>query len=218
MPPAQCEWTWHVTRCENKSEWYCKEGNNSHNRIWKDSRWVRRVALSPGRRQGGWHAVWSPWHSYWCWCFVDFTGCKSKLPTTPSLGSIYLLEWLIELRKPVYSWDYWFISKDIKGCKPTARRRAAEGRASEQGGTWQGLGSPTEKLSEPHHLGFMWNLCYTGTTDQIMIKSSATESTSSPSSPWRWGGGAESSTPFLVCSPGNQSPHFQESPHQTQLW
>lgn len=41
-----------------------------------------------------------------------------------------------------------------------------------------GLGS-FEKLSEPHHLGFMWNLRYTGTTDQIMIKSSATESTSS---------------------------------------
>ena len=121
-----------------------------------------------------------------------------------SLGLIHLLEWLIELRKPVYSWDYWFISKDIKGCKPTARRRAAEGWAPEQSDTWKGLGSPTEKFSEPHHLGFVWSLCYTGTTDQIMIKSSATESTSSTSSPWRLGGGAERSTPFLVCSPGNQ--------------
>ena len=39
----------------------------------------------------------------------------------PSLGSINLLELLTELRKYIYSLDYWFIIKDIKGYKSTAR-------------------------------------------------------------------------------------------------
>ena len=40
---------------------------------------------------------------------------------TPSLGSINLPQWLTELRKPVYSLDYKFITKDIKKYEPTAR-------------------------------------------------------------------------------------------------
>ena len=43
------------------------------------------------------------------------TGYKSEVPTTPSLGLINLLEQLIELRKPIYSLNDWFVSKDIKG-------------------------------------------------------------------------------------------------------
>ena len=42
---------------------------------------------------------------------------------TPSLGSINLLEQLTELRKPVYSIDYRFITKDIKEYKSAAKWR-----------------------------------------------------------------------------------------------
>ena len=44
-----------------------------------------------------------------------------ETPTTPTLGSINFPEWLIALRKPVYSLDYWFVTKDIKGYESTAR-------------------------------------------------------------------------------------------------
>ena len=38
-------------------------------------------------------------------CYLCFwpTGCKSEVPTTPSVGSLHLLEQLIDLRKPVHS-------------------------------------------------------------------------------------------------------------------
>ena len=49
------------------------------------------------------------------------TGYKTEVPTTPSLGLINLLEWLTELRKHIYSLDYWFIAKDTKGYESTAR-------------------------------------------------------------------------------------------------
>ena len=39
------------------------------------------------------------------------TDYKLKVPTTPSSGSIHLLEGLTELRKSVYLLDYWFIVK-----------------------------------------------------------------------------------------------------------
>ena len=39
------------------------------------------------------------------------TDYKLKVPTTPSSGSIHLLEGLAELRKSVYLLDYWFIVK-----------------------------------------------------------------------------------------------------------
>ena len=40
---------------------------------------------------------------------------------TPSLGSINVQEQITELRKPVCSLDYWFITKDIKGYELTPR-------------------------------------------------------------------------------------------------
>ena len=42
------------------------------------------------------------------------TGYKSEVPMTPSLGWMELLEQLIELKKPIYSLTYQFITKDIK--------------------------------------------------------------------------------------------------------
>ena len=46
-------------------------------------------------------------------CYLCFcpTGYKSGVPTTPSLGSLNLLEQLTELRNPIYSLDYRFIIK-----------------------------------------------------------------------------------------------------------
>ena len=41
--------------------------------------------------------------------------CKSELPMTPSLGLINLQGQVEEPRKQVYSLDYWFITKYIKG-------------------------------------------------------------------------------------------------------
>ena len=52
-------------------------------------------------------------------------GYKSEVPVTSSLGSIHLLEWLIYLRKPAYSLDYWFTTKENKGYKSTNRWSAA---------------------------------------------------------------------------------------------
>ena len=52
---------------------------------------------------------------------------------TPSLGSINLPQCLTELRKPVYSLDYKFITKDIKRYEPTARWRETQGQIPDKG-------------------------------------------------------------------------------------
>lgn len=53
------------------------------------------------------------------------TSYKSDVPTTPSFGLINLLQLLAEFRKSVYSLDYHFITKDIKGYKSIARWKDA---------------------------------------------------------------------------------------------
>ena len=47
-------------------------------------------------------------------CTSDWLAIKSEVPMTLSLGSMKLLEQLIELKKPIYSLAYQFITKDIK--------------------------------------------------------------------------------------------------------
>ena len=48
-------------------------------------------------------------------CFWS-TSYRLEVPIAPTAsGSINMLEQLIELRKPVYSLDYWFITKHVKG-------------------------------------------------------------------------------------------------------
>lgn len=85
---------------------------------------------------------------------------KSEIPTIPSIGSINLLEWLIELRKPIYSLGYPFITKDIKRYESTARWRDTQGEVSNIGtcvlmesGAWYSgrrkhSDSPTWKLCQ----------------------------------------------------------------------
>ena len=46
---------------------------------------------------------------------------KSEVSMTTSLGLVNLLEQFTELRKHIYSLEYWFITKDIKGYKSTVR-------------------------------------------------------------------------------------------------
>lgn len=46
-------------------------------------------------------------------CGSDRFNYKSEVPATLALDSVTFLEWLIELRNPVYSLDYWFMTKDM---------------------------------------------------------------------------------------------------------
>lgn len=57
---------------------------------------------------------------------------NQKFPRPP-LGSINLLEQITEFRKPAYSPDYQFITKEIKGCESAARRRDAWGKVLNKG-------------------------------------------------------------------------------------
>lgn len=46
------------------------------------------------------------------------------------MGSINLLEWVAELRKPIYSQDHWFVLKDISG---TAEWKRHTGERMQEG-------------------------------------------------------------------------------------
>lgn len=64
------------------------------------------------------------------------TDDKEQVPTTPFSGSIDLLGQFTESRIPVYLLDCWFITKDIKGYRWTARgeiHRARFGRVANTG-------------------------------------------------------------------------------------
>lgn len=73
-------------------------------------------------------------------CFSP-TSYRSEVPMTPSLCLINLLEWPTELRKPVYSLDYRFITKDIKGYRWTSRWKRCIGQCMEKG-RWASMPSP----------------------------------------------------------------------------
>lgn len=53
-------------------------------------------------------------------------GYKSEVSMTPSLDSVTSLKQLTELRKLIYSLDYRFITKDIKGYKQPDENRKDE--------------------------------------------------------------------------------------------
>ena len=57
---------------------------------------------------------------------------KSEVPTTPYLGLINLLEWLTELRKAVYSLDYWFIIKGYIQLRNNQMKRCVGQRMGER--------------------------------------------------------------------------------------
>lgn len=58
------------------------------------------------------------------------SSCRSEVPMSPS-GLRNLLEWLTEHRKPVYSLNYWFTAKDIKGYESAEMKRDV-GQGSKQ--------------------------------------------------------------------------------------
>lgn len=59
-------------------------------------------------------------------CAVNQQAINQRF-TSSLFGSVSLLEWVTEIRKTLYSLDYWLITKDIRGYKSTARwRRGTE--------------------------------------------------------------------------------------------
>ena len=99
-----------------------------------------------------------------------------KVPTTPSLGSINLLEWLSELRKSFYLLDHWFT---IEGYNSgTARRKRCTGQGMGEGRSFRAVwvhhsprisrGSPP-RSSEPCPFGVLWRLHYIGMIKSLVI-------------------------------------------------
>ena len=99
---------------------------------------------------------------------------------TPFLGLMDLLEWLTELRKLIDSLDHWCITKDVKECESTIRRRDSQDKTlnkgayvleksgelgAQQGSMWKSSGSSSWKLPEPSPFGFFWQLHGIGRID-----------------------------------------------------
>ena len=113
-------------------------------------------------------------------CYLYFwpTGYKSEGPKTPSLGSINLLEWLTELRKPIYSLDCLFIIKGYNSDTQWNERDASSkgwGKGMElPSSLWAchylqiSKRSLTQKLSKPCPLGVLWRLHYIVKIDKII--------------------------------------------------
>lgn len=97
---------------------------------------------------------------------------------TPSLSSFNLLEQLTELRKPVHSRDYQFITKGVAGCESAARCKDTRCVQGVKALNFHALSRntsfsyfpvpPTLKLSEHCPFGILQRLYYTGRTDQTM--------------------------------------------------
>lgn len=99
------------------------------------------------------------------------TGCKWEVLTTSSLGLTNLLEWLTEHRKTINSLDYWFITKDIKRYKSTARWRDMEWGPKQWSfcphGVWgseqwhmEAFWFPELEALQSHLFQFLWRLQY----------------------------------------------------------
>ena len=65
-----------------------------------------------------------------------------KVPTTPSLGSINLLEWLSELRKSFYLLDHWFTIEGYNSGTARRKRCTGLGMLKAQGASMPPLGVP----------------------------------------------------------------------------
>lgn len=130
---------------------------------------------------------------------VLLTDYKSEDLMTPSSGSMYLWEWLTELRETLYLLDYQFA---VKAQSPgTARWKRCIGQ-----GKWEGCRAfmpcisvspkspPPWKLSQPLPLGFLWRLHHTDITGEITGHCAWTWLPSPSSLPEGWEGGAQCST------------------------
>ena len=90
--------------------------------------------------------------------------------TTPSLGSMHLLEQFTELRETFYLLDHQLIMNGWNS--GTARWKRCLGRGTGRGlrasmpfpGCYSSMCLPAQKLSEPHPFGFYWRLHSIGTT------------------------------------------------------
>lgn len=97
-------------------------------------------------------------------CHLGFrpTSYRLEVPTTPSLGSVNLLERLTALREPFYLLDHRFITKGHNSGPEGKRHRArcgGQGRAStlcEQALLPAPAHVQQPRNSEPHLLGVLW--------------------------------------------------------------
>ena len=102
-------------------------------------------------------------------CFWS-TGYKSEVPMTLSLSLINFLGWLTELRKPIYSLDYWFIIKGYeKRYRWISRWKRCIGKVCGKGAELPC--SPRMPLSpnfQTPFFGFLWRLHYIEMIDQVL--------------------------------------------------
>lgn len=127
-----------------------------------------------------------------CW----LTSCKSEVPTPVSLGLTDLLEWLTELRKPIYSRDDQLqrILEDTN--QELDERYTWRGSKQHHGALgpawWRWFGSPAWKLSEPLHSAI---------TEALLQKHDWRTQRPVPSPPQKSGQVTESSNPLLDLVP-----------------
>ena len=108
-------------------------------------------------------------------CHLNFwlSSFKSEVVMTPFLGFLNLLEHLTELRKPVYSLEYWFITKDTNQ-QPDEEIQKPRSQTKKILSLWS-LGPKTLACGcvlvyHPGHspnpvTGFLWRLHYKGTIE-----------------------------------------------------
>lgn len=118
-----------------------------------------------------------PTESPGCYLCFWLAGYKSKIATTPSLGSIKFLEQFMELRKPVYLLNYWFIAMENKEYKSKRCRGKVWGKGTEFPCPLLKHHSPLSpnlhmltnpEVSKPHLFGFLWRFHYIAIADQII--------------------------------------------------
>ena len=141
---------------------------------------------------------------------------RPAVPTTPSLGSINLLELLIELRETVYSLDHQFVIKGYNSGRARCTRCLGRGVGKVRGAPdflrmspspRFSAGSPARKPSKPFPSVVSWRLL----AWVQLIKTLATDCwlhLQPLSPPQRSGGWDRQFQPchHVIGSPGNQSP------------
>lgn len=151
---------------------------------------------------------------------VDIPTINGKFPW-PLFKFANLLEWLTELKKIVYSLNYWFIVK-VYNSGAARWKRCLEQSSWEEAQSFHAFPRHAIVLAPPHvhHLyptGFFWRLYYTGWLTKIT--GSWWLNLQSLTSPWTLEDRAEvPNLNHMVGSPGNQPPFlgypgvFQKSP------
>ena len=86
------------------------------------------------------------------------------------MGLINLLEQLTELRKPIYSLNYWFIAKDIKDAdqQPDEEIYRVKSQIKESGAQHGACGGILVFQPRSSPLVFLWRLYYIYVIDKLI--------------------------------------------------